>query len=152
MVRLLALNQKIVRSNRTLSTRVEAYYMKNYVTCKTCKTRRNSDIAKDCPICKNKRSVKVISSAEERGTSKPKVTGSNPVSPTKCSHKETEVIDVRSSRKGIRRRRKCKKCRFKFTTYENILGNDLKLKKEVLLLQKTSEELMKRLLKISELL
>lgn len=39
-----------------------------------------------------------------------------------CSHKDTKVIDSRLASRGlsVRRRRKCNKCGFKFSTYEEM--------------------------------
>jgi len=44
-----------------------------------------------------------------------------------CNHKETSVIDSRPVAGGlcIRRRRKCAKCNFKFSTYEEVQILDL---------------------------
>ena len=40
----------------------------------------------------------------------------------KCKHNETSVIDSRDTheQKEIRRRRKCEKCEFRFTTFERV--------------------------------
>ncbi len=37
-----------------------------------------------------------------------------------CGHDETRVIDTRDSGDGIRRRRVCKQCQRRFTTYEQV--------------------------------
>ena len=37
-----------------------------------------------------------------------------------CSHDDSKVIDSRSAGAGIRRRRKCLRCAFRFTTHEGI--------------------------------
>ena len=37
-----------------------------------------------------------------------------------CSNKQSKVTDKRDSPEGIRRRRECKKCKKRFTTYEKI--------------------------------
>ena len=49
----------------------------------------------------------------------------------KCSAKDDRVIDSRSSRDGklIRRRRECLKCRKRFTTYEEIHRERLRIQK-----------------------
>ncbi|MGD9275569.1 MAG: transcriptional regulator NrdR [Candidatus Pacearchaeota archaeon] len=38
-----------------------------------------------------------------------------------CAHSSLRVTDKRDSPTGIRRRRECKKCKKRFTTYENIV-------------------------------
>ncbi len=49
----------------------------------------------------------------------------------KCSHDETRVIDSRvsSDGRGIRRRRECEKCEFRFSTQETILRENLVIQK-----------------------
>jgi transcriptional repressor NrdR len=49
----------------------------------------------------------------------------------KCAGEDDKVIDSRSSRDGllIRRRRECLKCRARFTTYEEIFREKLRVKK-----------------------
>ena len=44
-----------------------------------------------------------------------------------CSHDEDKVLESRTAREGmaIRRRRECLKCGFRFTTYEEILKDEL---------------------------
>ena len=48
-----------------------------------------------------------------------------------CSHPEDKVLDSRSAREGvaIRRRRECLKCGTRFTTYEEILRDELMVMK-----------------------
>ncbi len=48
-----------------------------------------------------------------------------------CNHKETKVIDSRLLSNGlcVRRRRKCTKCNFKFSTYEEMQILDLNVVK-----------------------
>ncbi|MBL7059333.1 transcriptional repressor NrdR [Candidatus Pacearchaeota archaeon] len=41
-----------------------------------------------------------------------------------CSHNKTKVTDKRPSPDGTRRRRECKKCKKRFTTYEKIGKNN----------------------------
>ena len=50
---------------------------------------------------------------------------------TKCGNQEDKVIDSRSSKDGcaIRRRRECLSCGHRFTTYEQIERNDLRVVK-----------------------
>lgn len=38
----------------------------------------------------------------------------------KCKSCETQVIDSRDSSEGIRRRRACQSCKYRFTTYERV--------------------------------
>lgn len=49
----------------------------------------------------------------------------------KCSNMGDKVVDSRSVREGgaIRRRRKCLKCGYRFTTYEEIVKNKLRVAK-----------------------
>src|SRR5207247_10154000 len=49
----------------------------------------------------------------------------------KCGSRDDKVIDSRQSRDGssIRRRRQCLKCKFRFTTYEEIERSDLRVLK-----------------------
>jgi transcriptional repressor NrdR len=42
-----------------------------------------------------------------------------------CEKKETRVIDTREVGEGIRRRRECKSCRQRFTTYERVAKTSL---------------------------
>jgi len=50
---------------------------------------------------------------------------------TKCGSRDDKVIDSRQSRDGssIRRRRQCLKCKYRFTTYEEIERSDLRVVK-----------------------
>src|SRR5438067_11892442 len=47
----------------------------------------------------------------------------------KCGSRDDKVIDSRQSRDGssIRRRRECLKCKYRFTTYEEIERSDLRV-------------------------
>ena len=47
----------------------------------------------------------------------------------KCAHLDDKVIDSRSVRNGdvIRRRRLCLKCAYRFTTYEEVVKNTLRV-------------------------
>lgn len=36
----------------------------------------------------------------------------------KCKHRETQVVDSRDTHEGVRRRRECLACKYRFTTYE----------------------------------
>ena len=47
----------------------------------------------------------------------------------KCTHLDDKVIDSRSVRNGdvIRRRRLCLKCAYRFTTYEEVVKNTLRV-------------------------
>jgi transcriptional repressor NrdR len=49
----------------------------------------------------------------------------------KCAHQEDKVIDSRSARNGgvIRRRRMCLGCGYRFTTYEEVVKNALRVVK-----------------------
>lgn len=49
----------------------------------------------------------------------------------KCSNAEDKVLDSRAVREGaaIRRRRKCLKCGYRFTTYEEVVKNKLRVAK-----------------------
>jgi transcriptional repressor NrdR len=49
----------------------------------------------------------------------------------KCGSRDDKVIDSRQSRDGssIRRRRECLKCKYRFTTYEEIERSDLRVVK-----------------------
>ena len=49
----------------------------------------------------------------------------------KCGSRDDKVIDSRQSRDGssIRRRRQCLKCRYRYTTYEEIERSDLRVVK-----------------------
>jgi transcriptional repressor NrdR len=49
----------------------------------------------------------------------------------KCGHSEDRVIDSRSARNGsvIRRRRMCLHCRYRFTTYEEVVKPKLRVVK-----------------------
>jgi len=49
----------------------------------------------------------------------------------KCGSRDDKVIDSRQSRdsSGIRRRRECLKCKYRFTTYEEIERSDLRVVK-----------------------
>src|ERR1043166_7053794 len=49
----------------------------------------------------------------------------------KCGSRDDKVIDSRQSRDGssIRRRRQCLKCKYRFTTYEEIERSDLRVVK-----------------------
>ena len=49
-----------------------------------------------------------------------------------CSKEDSKVVDSRSIHEGgsIRRRRECNKCKFRFTTYEYILINPVKVIKK----------------------
>jgi len=47
----------------------------------------------------------------------------------KCGHSDDKVLDSRSAREGasIRRRRQCLACEFRFTTYEEIIKDELRV-------------------------
>ncbi|MCL1920350.1 MAG: transcriptional regulator NrdR [Kiritimatiellaeota bacterium] len=47
----------------------------------------------------------------------------------KCGHSDDKVLDSRSAREGasIRRRRQCLACEFRFTTYEEIVKDELRV-------------------------
>jgi transcriptional repressor NrdR len=49
-----------------------------------------------------------------------------------CSKKDSKVVDSRSIHSGIsiRRRRECNKCEYRYTTYEYILANPVKVIKK----------------------
>ena len=49
-----------------------------------------------------------------------------------CSKKDSKVVDSRSSQGGtsIRRRRECNECEYRYTTYEYILANPVKVIKK----------------------
>jgi transcriptional repressor NrdR len=49
----------------------------------------------------------------------------------KCGHSDDKVLDSRSAREGasIRRRRQCLACEFRFTTYEEIVKDELRVVK-----------------------
>jgi len=49
----------------------------------------------------------------------------------KCAHSDDKVLDSRSAREGasIRRRRQCLACEFRFTTYEEIIKDELRVLK-----------------------
>src|ERR1700751_1502950 len=49
----------------------------------------------------------------------------------KCGSRDDKVIDSRQSRdsSSIRRRRECLKCRYRFTTYEEVERSDLRVVK-----------------------
>jgi len=49
----------------------------------------------------------------------------------KCGHSDDKVLDSRSAREGasIRRRRQCLACEFRFTTYEEIIKDELRVLK-----------------------
>lgn len=38
----------------------------------------------------------------------------------RCKHRESQVVDSRDTSDGIRRRRECHSCKFRFTTYERV--------------------------------
>lgn len=38
----------------------------------------------------------------------------------KCKHRETQVVDSREVHDGVRRRRECLNCKYRFTTYERV--------------------------------
>jgi len=48
-----------------------------------------------------------------------------------CNHNDTNVLESRTLNEGIgiRRRRECRKCRKRFTTYEKVVNLDLKVVK-----------------------
>ncbi|MDD2456053.1 MAG: transcriptional regulator NrdR [Kiritimatiellae bacterium] len=47
----------------------------------------------------------------------------------KCGHSDDKVLDSRSAREGasIRRRRQCLACEYRFTTYEEIVKDELRV-------------------------
>jgi transcriptional repressor NrdR len=47
----------------------------------------------------------------------------------KCGHSDDKVLDSRSAREGasIRRRRQCLSCEYRFTTYEEIVKDELRV-------------------------
>jgi len=47
----------------------------------------------------------------------------------KCGHSDDKVLDSRAAREGasIRRRRQCLACEFRFTTYEEIIKDELRV-------------------------
>ena len=49
----------------------------------------------------------------------------------KCGHSDDKVLDSRSAREGasIRRRRQCLACEYRFTTYEEIVKDELRVVK-----------------------
>jgi len=49
----------------------------------------------------------------------------------KCGHSDDKVLDSRAAREGasIRRRRQCLACEFRFTTYEEIIKDELRVVK-----------------------
>lgn len=49
----------------------------------------------------------------------------------KCGHSDDKVLDSRAAREGasIRRRRQCLSCEFRFTTYEEIVKDELRVVK-----------------------
>ena len=49
-----------------------------------------------------------------------------------CSKKDSKVVDSRTIHRGmsIRRRRECNKCEYRYTTYEYILANPVKVIKK----------------------
>src|SRR5438270_8982771 len=49
----------------------------------------------------------------------------------KCGSRDDKIIDSRQSRDGssIRRRRECQKCKYRYTTYEEIERSDLRVVK-----------------------
>lgn len=47
----------------------------------------------------------------------------------KCGHSETKVSDTRPCAEGIRRRRTCCECNYRFTTYEIAAENMEEMKK-----------------------
>lgn len=67
-----------------------------------------------------------------------------------CGHQEDRVLDSRSAREGaaIRRRRECRGCEHRFTTYEEVVRDELRVMKsdgrhEVLNRQKLVSGLMR---------
>ena len=48
---------------------------------------------------------------------------------TYCSHNESKVVDSRESSDGVRRRRECSSCRRRYTTYERVQSNALRVVK-----------------------
>ena len=46
-----------------------------------------------------------------------------------CSHSESKVIDSRESVDGVRRRRECHSCARRYTTYERVQSNSLRVVK-----------------------
>jgi len=46
-----------------------------------------------------------------------------------CANKDTRVIDTREVGEGIRRRRECKTCQQRFTTYERVAKTSLQVAK-----------------------
>lgn len=38
----------------------------------------------------------------------------------KCKHRETQVVDSRDTQDGVRRRRECLACKYRYTTYERV--------------------------------
>lgn len=47
-----------------------------------------------------------------------------------CSHPQHRVIDTRDTGEAIRRRRQCRNCEQRFTTYENVSANLLVVKSD----------------------
>ena len=48
----------------------------------------------------------------------------------KCKHTETQVIDSRDTVEGVRRRRTCLKCKYRFTTYERVETSNVAIVKK----------------------
>lgn len=46
-----------------------------------------------------------------------------------CGHEDSRVVDTRETSGGIRRRRECKKCQQRFTTYERVVVHALQVVK-----------------------
>jgi transcriptional repressor NrdR len=57
-----------------------------------------------------------------------------------CSHDKTKVIDTRVSSEQVRRRRECKDCGRRFTTYETAESLDIKVEKRDGEIQEFDEE------------
>jgi transcriptional repressor NrdR len=57
-----------------------------------------------------------------------------------CSHDKTKVIDTRVSSEQVRRRRECKDCGRRFTTYETAESLDIKVEKRDGEVQQFDEE------------
>lgn len=47
-----------------------------------------------------------------------------------CGHRDSRVIDTRTAGDGIRRRRECKACKKRFTTYEQVAASLLIIKRD----------------------
>jgi transcriptional repressor NrdR len=57
-----------------------------------------------------------------------------------CGHGKTKVVDTRDSSEKVRRRRECKECSRRFTTYETAETLDIKVVKDSGEVEKFNEE------------